>query len=480
MIPSPLPELPPPGRRIYSNRTLNLRAIRAIGFDMDYTLIHYHPEAWERRAYAELRRRLAEQGFPVADLEFDPQAVCLGLVVDLQLGNLVKANRFGYVHQAVHGSRPLDHEARRRLYGRVLVDLAEPRWAFLNTLFSLSEACMLSQLVDRLDEGRLPGPLGYADLYAVVRRSLDAAHAEGELKAEIMATPERYVVLDEALAPALIDLKAAGKKLLLITNSEWEYTRAMMAHVLDRDLPSGQTWRSLFELVIVQARKPEFFSQRHPMFEVLDDQGRLKPLVGGLRSGGTYLGGHAGLVEEHLGLTGEEILYVGDHVFADVRVSKSLLRWRTALILRQLEDELEALAAFRPRQIQLDAWMAEKTGLETRQARLRLELQRAEGDGGRPRAELQAELASLRAALAALDDKIAPLAREYGQLVHPRWGLLMRAGGDKSHLARQIERHADVYTSRPSNFLWHTPFAFLRAPHGSLPHDPGTSPREKP
>lgn len=31
----------PPQRRIYTNRTLNLNTIRAIGFDMDYTLIHY-------------------------------------------------------------------------------------------------------------------------------------------------------------------------------------------------------------------------------------------------------------------------------------------------------------------------------------------------------------------------------------------------------------------------------------------------------
>ncbi len=38
------------GRGVYCNRTLNLRSIRAIGYDMDYTLIHYHVEEWERRA----------------------------------------------------------------------------------------------------------------------------------------------------------------------------------------------------------------------------------------------------------------------------------------------------------------------------------------------------------------------------------------------------------------------------------------------
>ena len=44
----------PRERGIFCNRTLNLRSIRAIGYDMDYTLIHYVTEAWERRAYEHL------------------------------------------------------------------------------------------------------------------------------------------------------------------------------------------------------------------------------------------------------------------------------------------------------------------------------------------------------------------------------------------------------------------------------------------
>jgi hypothetical protein len=71
-----------------------------------------------------------------------------------------------------------------------------------------------------------------------------------------------------------------------------------------------------------------------------------------------------------------------------------------------------------------------------------------------------------------LDARIAPLAREAGELTNPRWGALFRAGNDKSHLARQLERYADVYTSRVSNLLEATPFVYLRSPRGSLPHDP--------
>jgi hypothetical protein len=41
----------PPGRGIHCNQTLNLRTVKAIGYDMDHTLVHYRAEEWERRAF---------------------------------------------------------------------------------------------------------------------------------------------------------------------------------------------------------------------------------------------------------------------------------------------------------------------------------------------------------------------------------------------------------------------------------------------
>ena len=77
----------------------------------------------------------------------------------------------------------------------------------------------------------------------------------------------------------------------------------------------------------------------------------------------------------------------------------------------------------------------------------------------------------LKAELAALDERIAPLARASAGLANVNWGPLMRAGNDDSYLAHLVERHADIYTSRVSNFLFATPFRFFRSPRGSLPHD---------
>jgi HAD superfamily 5'-nucleotidase-like hydrolase len=468
--------LPPAGRGVFCNRTLNLRSIRAIGYDMDYTLVHYHTDEWERRAYHHVRERFRAAGWPVAELEFDPGQVVRGLVLDIEHGNVVKANRFGFIKKAAHGTRELDFEELRAVYARTIVDLSEPRWVFLNTLFSLSEGCLYAQLVDLLDAGKLPGPMGYAGLYAQVKDKLDRTHVEGQLKAEVVADPERFVVLDGDTALALQDQKAAGRRLLLITNSEWDYTNAMMSYSFDRFLPGGQRWRDLFDLTIVGARKPEFFTSQAQFFEVVTAEGLLRPTVAPLRSGGAYLGGSAARLERDLGLSGDEILYVGDHMFGDVRSTKRVLRWRTALILRELEAELLAIDAVRGTDATLATRMREKERLESGLDELRLALLRRRGGYGpavtASEAELEAEVSAARATLLALDAEIAPLAKAMTEVSHPRWGLLTRAGNDKSHLARQIERYADIYTSRVANLLYTTPYAYLRSPRGSLPHDP--------
>ncbi len=467
---------PPPERGVFSNRTLNLRSIRAIGYDMDYTLIHYHVERWEELAYESTRHAFARRGWPVEDLRFDARSVTRGLSIDLELGNLVKANRFGYVIKAQHGTRLLSFDELRRSYARTSVELSADRFVFLNTMFSYSEACLYAQLVDLLDQGKLDGVLSYASMYDDVRSTLDGIHAEGTMKALIMGDPERYVVLEPETPLALLDQKHAGKKLILITNSEWDYTSAMMTFAFDRFLPDGMTWRALFDVVIVAARKPMFFGDRNRLFEVVDEEkGLLAPSPHRLTDGGVFFGGSARLVEEHFGLTGNDILYVGDHLFGDVQASKERRQWRTALILREMEDEIQSLYEFAPTQARLTRLMKEKEAAEREIGALRLALQRRRrgyADEDAPEeAALTESIGAVKDRLEALDDEVAPLARESGQLVNERWGPLMRAGNDKSLFARQVERYADVYTSQVANFLAVTPFAFLRQARSSLPHD---------
>ncbi|XP_037405109.1 5'-nucleotidase domain-containing protein 4-like isoform X3 [Triticum dicoccoides] len=425
-------------RGIFCTRTLNLRSISVIGYDMDYTLIHYNVMAWEGRAYDYGMGNLKSMGFLVDDLEFDPDLVIRGLIMDKVKGNLVKADRFGYIKRVMHGTQMLPTRAVSEIYGRELVDLRkEDTWEFLNTLFSVSEAVMFMQMVDKLDQGLVPaelGPLDYKGLYNAVSKALFRAHVEGQLKSEIMAEPERFVEPDPELPLALLDQKEAGKRLLLITNSDYHYTNKMMNHAFNRFLPNDMGWRDLFEMVIVSARKPEFFQISHPLYEVVTEDGLLRPCFKA-NSGGLYSGGSAQMVEKSLDIHGDEILYVGDHIFTDVSQSKVHLRWRTALICRELEDETLAATCMNDQ-------------------------------------ELTESMQKLLIVMQRLDEKIVPLLESDGELFNKRWGWLSRAGlWDKSHLTRQIEKYADIYTSRVSNFLHYTPFMYFRSQEQTLAHD---------
>ena len=44
-------KMPPNERKIFTNRTLNMRSIQAIGYDMDYTLIQYDVKRGERTMF---------------------------------------------------------------------------------------------------------------------------------------------------------------------------------------------------------------------------------------------------------------------------------------------------------------------------------------------------------------------------------------------------------------------------------------------
>jgi hypothetical protein len=255
---------------------------------------------------------------------------------------------------------------------------------------------------------------------------------------------------------------------MLITNSEWSYTQAMMSWCFDRGAPGGN-WRNLFDLVVVSAAKPRFFAENQPAYRVVDEQrGWLTPHRGPYAMGSVYHGGSARMIETSLGLTGDQILYVGDHLFGDVHMSKATLRWRTALILRELEAELQASAAFAADERRLRALMGAKADIEDRLAVLRMDRVRTKASGSGPtHHDIESETTALRR----LDEQIAPLAQAAARLGNARWGPLMRAGNDKSLFARQVERYADLYTSRVSNLGRRTPFAYLRATRTSLPHD---------
>jgi hypothetical protein len=79
-----------PQRAVFCSRTVNMRSIRCIGYDMDYTLIHYKVVEWEGRAYMYAKENLAKVRSPVDDLARSSSGVSICTFV------LVEQVNFGF------------------------------------------------------------------------------------------------------------------------------------------------------------------------------------------------------------------------------------------------------------------------------------------------------------------------------------------------------------------------------------------------
>ena len=96
----------------------------------------------------------------------------------------------------------------------------------------------------------------------------------------------------------------------------------------------------------------------------------------------------------------------------------------------------------------------------------RREQARATPVGPRP-----ADVERVRGQLRAVDAEAVKLEREIARRFHPYWGSLLKEANEQSSFGDQVEEYACLYTSRVSNFLYATPYAYFRSPRGTLPHD---------
>ena len=205
----------------------------------------------------------------------------------------------------------------------------------------MPETNLYSELVEIAKEHRDLSQLSYSQLFHDVRAAIDWVHAERALKSQVEARTSRFLDRDPVLALALLRLRLGGRRMLLLTNSEWDYASHVCSYLFDGILPGIASWRELFDLVVVEAGKPDFFRQDRP-FVKLDPDGRDAGLVAAPNWDGVYRRGNLGGLMELLGLPGEQVLYVVDHIYGDAVTSKRESTWRIALIVRELEDELRA------------------------------------------------------------------------------------------------------------------------------------------
>lgn len=449
---------------VFVNRSLNLKQIAMIGFDMDYTLVRYDSVAFESLAHNRAVRFLvSEHAYPadLLDLEFDPARALVGLVIDKRNGNLLKLSRYGKVKMACHGLQSLDFRTMKAIYQNVAVELSDPSFLPLDTLFAISTGVLYSQLVELKSQGAsLPD---FATLAADVGAAIDAVHRNGSIKDAVRADMGRYVIRDP-LVPALLErYKDYGKKLMIITNSDYNYTRVLLEYALDPFWHHHTSWRNVFDVVITLADKPQFF-ERPSRFLAIDPDNGLMSNWDGKVSSGLFQGGWFKPLQEDLGLDGREILYIGDHIYGDVVSIKKRCGWRTALVLEDLGAELASLKAARALQNEIDALMTRKSRIETQVNRM--DLERYAG-----RSVDRRQLDGLFDESDQINQEISEKLSAHRTFFNPYWGEVLRAGHEESRYAGQIDGYACIYMIKVSDLYEYSPKTFFRPQRRLMPHE---------
>ncbi|MBV8759590.1 MAG: HAD family hydrolase, partial [Deltaproteobacteria bacterium] len=318
----------------------------------------------------------------------------------------------------------------------------------------------------------------------------DEAHRDDTLKSVIKADLAAYIVKDPLLAETLHKFRSSGKKLFLLTNSLYDYTSVVMSYLLDGERKAYPSWRNYFDIVIVGGAKPAFFNELRPFFQVDPVSGA--PITNGQSNGEVkhlsrdrvYQGGNVVAFEQMTGIKGEQVLYIGDHIYGDILRLRKQHMWRTAMVLQELEREMTVSDRLEAQIQDLDLLDRRHRNLESEidYQTLRIKkIQRLLDDPAcsaslksrleeeRKTARSQIDILRERADL--MDAEVDSLEKRIDRAFNPHWGSCLREGNENSRFGEQVNDYADLYTSRVSNFSPYSPLRYFRAPRRPMPHE---------
>lgn len=477
----PVPGALPRNHRIYCNRNLRLDQIDAIGFDMDYTLAIYNQREMDRLSIEVTTRKLVDMGYPqsLLDMPYPPNFPVRGLLVDRQLGNILKTDRYRYVKLAYHGTRLLTSEQRRELYKHKRVRPGDKRFHSIDTLFALCEVTVFAAVIDALDSP--VARLDFGKVFEDVRLCIDRSHQDGSIKDEIMRDLPRFIPRDEHLAATLHKLRSAGKKLFLVTNSAIDYTDAVMSYLLDADAEYG-SWKRYFDVIVTSATKPTFFEKPRPFVRSGDDVAA--QAVTSLERGVVYDHGSLMELERLTGISGDRVLYVGDHIFGDVLRTKKQSAWRTIMIIQEMDAELAAMETCAEDIEQLDSMQQRRDSLLETLAERQLSLKNVQRELedealteehrvalDATKVRLRRSIDRIRGQVKAVEIERAPLQQRVDNAFHPYWGSCLKSGSELSSFGEQVERYACLYTDRVTNLLWYSAGHYFRSARHRMAHE---------
>jgi len=470
-------------KRVFVNRNLKMKNVRLIGFDLDHTLAVYAKTPIETLAFDETKKKLVEEkGYPeeLMKLQYDPEFVIRGLVVDKVRGNIIKMDKHKYVVKAYHGRREMSRVERKATYANKRLTIYDTDYRSIDTLFSLPEVDLFAQIIDLIELSNVELKLPYIQIFDDIRVCIDKAHRDDSIKSKVLANLDKYFIKDPKLPLTLDKFVKGGKKLFLLTNSGWEYTDHILTHFLTGLVDDYPDWRDYFDLIIIDASKPSFFSEGSPLepFEPPGEDRADRYRI--------YRHGSSVQLESLMGIKGEEILYFGDHTHADIMKSKKTSFWRTAMIIEELEKEIISGEKVKHLTLELDridkllSDLRFQSHMLTDKAAM-LKETKSQDYGALSSQELVSidkDIESYLRRVIRTEQKITEqlhrakeLEEQIENAFNQYWGQLFKASRENSRFGDQVEDFACVYASRVSNFLHYPVNRYYQTSRELMPHE---------
>jgi HAD superfamily 5'-nucleotidase-like hydrolase len=453
-------------QNVFVNRILNMKKIKYIGLDMDHTLIRYKTINFESLVYdLVIDDLIKHKHYPAAikDFVFKFQDAIRGLVVDSKNGNILKLSRYAAIRQSFHGTKMIGYAEQKHFYRSIYVDLNDPNYMSIDTSFSIAFCVLYGQLIDLKDKMPIDMP-SYSEIALDVLSSVDKVHADGSLKKTIAENLDNFVIKDPLVVEGLKRLLQYKKKIFILTNSDFAYTNLLLNYAIQPFLEKGQHWQDIFEYTITLANKPRFFYDNLKFLKINPDNGCMTNSFGKITPG-IYQGGHAKKFTDDLALRGDEILYIGDHIYGDILRLKKACNWRTALVVEELGDEISAQT--KALAIDKDIQIAMNKKIVLEQEAIDIHTQQIE-KGSKNGDE---RLATLHQLIQDIDNSLSVLIKKQQAFYNSKWDRVFRAGSEESYFAYQVDRFACIYMEKLSDLLGHSPLTYFRANKRLLAHD---------
>lgn len=439
---------------IFANEETNLNNIDVYGYDYDYTLAAYKQSTVEQMIHSLAKKTLVQDfRYPevMLDFEYDPDLTIRGLHYDVTKGLLLKVDSFLQIQTdaVFRGRRKLSVDEVLRTYkGKQLtneeVEIQSTSSGMVQLVDNFAKPVM-NLLLDVI-HWFVESGIDYEpeSIYQDVKECIDRAHPLFHLAAA--SDPTIILEKDPKLKPMLERLRQSGKQVFVVTNSPFEIVNAGMQFML------GEDWRELFDVVIVSAKKPSFFSAQNRHFRVLSPKSnRLKwKKVNALERGSIYSGGNYEMLEKMTDWQSDRVLYFGDHPYADLAHLSMFHGWRTCAIIQEIETEIEK--GNLPSAKKRVNWSTMLQSLIERNQDYAVD-------------------AECKLILDDWKDELRRVRVDMKENYNHNFGSVFRSNRNPTYFSRRLFRMADIYTSSVTNFSNYSLNHTFYPRRGVLPHE---------